>query len=121
MQKIWSLIRPIVLWDYRRGSWQYDVICGLIVAFIFLTPREFFGDQPRPPILREVEAVSPDVESEVFLINAQEVSGANADDIKAKMERLLHQRTGRELQITEIRPNEGPNGGLDSYLVYARP
>jgi hypothetical protein len=38
-------IIDVLLWNYERGSWQYDVMCGLIVAFILLTPRSFFrGD-----------------------------------------------------------------------------
>jgi hypothetical protein len=31
-----------VLWDYERGTWQYDVFCLLIIAFIFLTPKAWF-------------------------------------------------------------------------------
>ena len=37
----------LVFWDFERGSWQYDIICILILAFIFLTPRDFFRDQPK--------------------------------------------------------------------------
>ena len=36
-------------WTYPRGSLEYDVMVGLILAFIFLTPRQFFRDQPRHP------------------------------------------------------------------------
>jgi len=31
-----------LLWDHERGTWQYDVFCLLIVAFIFLTPKAWF-------------------------------------------------------------------------------
>jgi hypothetical protein len=31
-----------LLWDHKRGSWQYDVFCLLIIAFIFLTPKSWF-------------------------------------------------------------------------------
>lgn len=37
----------LLLWDFSRGSWQYDVVVAAILAFIFLTPREMFRDQPR--------------------------------------------------------------------------
>ena len=36
-----------VLWTYPRGSWQYDVLCLLILLFIFLPSRSFFQDGPR--------------------------------------------------------------------------
>ncbi len=33
-------------WSYERGSWQYDIICAVILAFIFLTPASWFHDRP---------------------------------------------------------------------------
>lgn len=35
-------------WSYPRGSLQYDIMVAMILAFIFLTPRHWFRDQPRP-------------------------------------------------------------------------
>jgi hypothetical protein len=32
----------VLFWRYQRGSWQYDILCGLILAFIFLTPKAVF-------------------------------------------------------------------------------
>lgn len=31
-----------ILWDFERGSRQYDIFCLLIIAFIFLTPKAWF-------------------------------------------------------------------------------
>jgi hypothetical protein len=35
-----------IFWAYERGSWQYDVIVLVILAFIFLSPRTWFNDRP---------------------------------------------------------------------------
>jgi hypothetical protein len=35
-------LKRIILWDYNRGTWQYDVLCLLIIAFIFLSPKTWF-------------------------------------------------------------------------------
>lgn len=35
-----------IFWTYQRGSWQYDIICAVILAFIFLTPAAWFHDRP---------------------------------------------------------------------------
>ncbi len=35
-------MKNIILWNYERASWQWDVLCLLIVAFIFLTPKVWF-------------------------------------------------------------------------------
>ena len=39
-------MKRFLLWSFDRGSIQYDVICGLILAFIFLTPGHAFNDRP---------------------------------------------------------------------------
>jgi hypothetical protein len=36
-----------VLWTYPRGSWQYDVLCVLILLFVFVPSHSFFQDGPR--------------------------------------------------------------------------
>lgn len=41
------MIRNIVLWSYERASWQWDVLCLLIVAFIFLTPKAWFDKREK--------------------------------------------------------------------------
>jgi hypothetical protein len=34
--------KKVVFWNYSRTSWQWDVLCVLILAFIFLTPKSWF-------------------------------------------------------------------------------
>ena len=38
--------RKIVFWNYSRTTWQWDVLCVLILAFIFLTPKSWFASNP---------------------------------------------------------------------------
>lgn len=40
-------MKNFIQWNYERGSWQYDVFCLLIVAFIFLTPKTWFEKKER--------------------------------------------------------------------------
>ena len=44
--KIKLVVTRSVLWAYQRGSWQYDLIVLVILAFIFLSPRSWFNDRP---------------------------------------------------------------------------
>ena len=37
----------LIFWDFPRASWPYDLVVAAILAFIFLTPREIFNDQPK--------------------------------------------------------------------------
>ncbi len=45
-------LKNIILWSYARASWQWDLLCILIVLFIFLTPKSWFDKkddlQPKP-------------------------------------------------------------------------
>jgi len=57
MKLILTTLKKTLFWSYERGSWQYDVMCVLILAFIFFVPRSLFYE---PIIVRseEVGAVS---------------------------------------------------------------
>jgi hypothetical protein len=36
------MLKDILLWKYERASPQWDVLCLLCLAFIFLTPKAWF-------------------------------------------------------------------------------
>jgi len=40
-------MKNIIQWNYYRGSWQWDVLCVLILAFIFLTPKTWFDKKEK--------------------------------------------------------------------------
>jgi hypothetical protein len=42
MAKIGGTLRNVFIWTYPRGTVPYDIICALILLFIFLTPRACF-------------------------------------------------------------------------------
>src|SRR5262249_15866142 len=55
MNIIFTTLKKILFWCYDRGTWQYDLLCVLILAFIFLAPNWVFNtsgrstpDQPLP-------------------------------------------------------------------------
>jgi hypothetical protein len=39
-------MKRLLIWSFERGSFHYDIMCGLILAFIFLTPKVVFDDRP---------------------------------------------------------------------------
>lgn len=41
-------MKNVILWSYSRGSWQYDVLCLIIILTVFLVPSRYFGDRDRP-------------------------------------------------------------------------
>ena len=40
-------MKNFIQWNYERGTWQYDIFCLLIIAFIFLTPKTWFDKRER--------------------------------------------------------------------------
>lgn len=121
LKKLWTALRPTVFWSHRRGSWQYDIICALILAFIFLTPRTFFGDRPRTPFAREIQSLSDAPSTLVFVVDAQVVDETPAAERNGRLERMLEKRTGRNLSVVDVQPAPAGTDASRSYLVYARP
>jgi hypothetical protein len=56
-------MKNIINWNYERASWQWDLLCLLILMFIFLTPKEWFNNESTmatqtPPTAVQVEGPS---------------------------------------------------------------
>ncbi len=49
MGRVGGVFRNVLVWSYERGTIQYDIICGLILAFIFFVPRSCFV-KPKPDL-----------------------------------------------------------------------
>jgi len=50
MKSLLVAIKDVLLWNHARGTWQYDVLCLLIVLAVFLVPSRYFGDRDRPVV-----------------------------------------------------------------------
>ncbi len=78
MGRAMDMFRNTLLWTYGRGTWQYDLICALILAFIFLTPVSFFNAKGVPAknesVLQQSQKADPAAQSD----------GQAADPRKAK-------------------------------------
>ncbi len=56
-------LKNIILWNYERASWQWDLLCFLIILFIFLTPKAWFDKREATQVSRsivKVQEFSPD-------------------------------------------------------------
>ena len=121
LSRLWKSLRPVVFWSYRRGSWQYDLICVAILAFIFGTPKSFFNDRPGPPTTRAVERLADAGDDLVFWIEASAVGESGDEQLESELRTLVERRSGQALQVTKVDRSAGPDGALRAYVVYARP
>lgn len=117
--RVWSRLRPAVFWEFRRGSWQYDIIVALILAFIFLTPPGMFNDRPSKPVVHEVEHAATD--ARVFWIDPGALDRANPESASERLQYLLTSHSGESLRIVSTEPARDDAGNIQAYLVFAQP
>ncbi len=117
--KFWAAVRPAILWGYSRGSWQYDIIVILILAFIFLLPRSTFNDRPSAPVVQEV--ASPSTEVRVFWVEPGALDRANPDQAEGNLLGLLRAEHGQQMTIMRTEPARDAAGNVRGFLVYAEP
>ncbi len=73
------MLKRIILWDHERGTWQYDVFCLLIIAFIFLSPKTLFNAE-RPAT--RADAISVKTEAVSVRPMAISTDRARTNDIE---------------------------------------
>lgn len=113
-----SVVRPLIFWEFPRASWQYDVVVALILAFIFLTPRSFFKDQPRPASIVQMPA---EPGATVFWFETALLEPVPDAQRPARAAELLKKRLGRDITVTRVEPMYDPEGEIRGYIAMARP
>src|SRR5436190_23989867 len=93
--------KKIAFWNYSRTSWQWDVLCVLILAFIFLTPKSWFVSTP--PIQTAVILASDLVEKR-----------EDSPEIGQRARALLNRVNG---QVVNVRPRRDESGKVIAYEV----
>ena len=115
------MLKRFILWDFPRASWQYDVMVGIILAFIFLTPRDFFRDQPRIPNASSIAMLPAEKGSSPFFVDAELLKNTPENQQVDKLTELLQKRTGnRRLQVIRVEPILDSEGELQGYMAFAR-
>jgi hypothetical protein len=97
MNRAWKTLSGYFWWTYDRGSFHYDVMVTLILAFIFLAPFKVnFKDKPAPakPHLNQV-VVYPDGQGGmVYEVSADSVKGMDDAKIRADLLRAIQPVAG---------------------------
>jgi hypothetical protein len=116
------MLKRFILWDYPRASWQYDVMVGLILAFIFLTPRDWFRDQPRIPTASSIASIPGEKGTSVFFVNTELLAGVPEPQRVARLTQLLRRQAGDpRLQVSRVEPILDSEGSMQGYMAFARP
>jgi len=111
-------LKRFLLWDYPRASWQYDVMVAVILAFIFLTPRDFFKDQPRAS---NIVRLSSTAGESAFLVEPELLDSVPEPERGSTVERLLKERFGKRQSVMQLEPIFGNEREVKGYIVHTRP
>jgi hypothetical protein len=109
-------LRRLLFWDFPRTSWQWDIIVTLILAFIFLTPRDVFRDQPRAASIQMLPA------QQGFLIEPKLLANVPEADQPKKATELVNQRFKTHTTILRVEPVlDEAESEIKGYMAYTKP
>ena len=103
MKIILSTLKKILFWSYERGSLQYDLMCVLILAFIFLSPNRLFQSRA---------AAAP------LIVRGVEIGPVEPNNLERSIKSYL-ERQGYAVNISRIEQGEDSSGDV-TYVVYKK-
>ena len=116
------MLKRFILWDFPRASWQYDVIVAVILAFVFLTPRDWFRDQPRIPNASSIAMLPSENGSLVFFEDRELLDNIPGNQQVERLTQLLRTHTSNNrLAVTRVEPIVNSEEERQGYLAFARP
>ena len=107
------MLRKLFFWNYARNTWQWDVLCVVILIFIFLSPKSWFENSERRGYLAHQNSTASTVLiSPELIVNAQD---------KGEVEQVVRTFTGRnDVQIVSVRKVVDKDGKTRGYEVDIR-
>ena len=97
MRGLFTTLKKIFFWNYARNTWQWDLLCVVILIFIFLTPKGWFSSGELPQ-----QTVHPSRVAATLILSPEVVSN-EAD--KGEIGRRIEALTGRkDVEVLAVRP-----------------
>jgi hypothetical protein len=114
-----SLLKRLIFWDFPRASWRYDVAVGLILAFIFVTPREWFRDQPKASSI----ILMPSLHHSERVFIATELLEEVPDKARpGQAEALIRKRIGKSWHVVRVEPiRDEAEQETKGFIAYTAP
>jgi hypothetical protein len=107
-----NTLKKIFFWNYARNTWQWDVLCVVILVFIFLTPKDWLDTGERPKAKAHPSPVATLVLSPELVANEQD---------KVQIAERVKERTGRsQIEVLAVRKVVGSDGRTISFEVDIR-
>ena len=128
MRELSKISYNIFFWVYERGTLQYDILCALILLFIFLSPRYLFQDWPvinSPHQFKFGEQIVDTFDEKgnpVLNISTQLVPAIqDALALKSAAKTQLEKTLNKPISIADIKPILGENGETIGFSIWLGP
>ena len=116
-----------IFWSFDRGSFQYDVLCGLILIVMFAIPPTLFNDRPDYTRLGgedEIRRTRDDDGDVVYTVKVDAGFGADEGEVeKAARDRLrtfldAGAETSDIFEVDRVEAIYNIRGGLAAYSFW---
>lgn len=108
-------MKHLIFWDFPRTSWQYDIVVALILAFIFLTPRAVFKDQPRAMSVVRVPVHST---TATFWIEADLLTAKDDGGRLAQASDIITKKTGKAATVKRLEVIRSAEEETRGYMAF---
>jgi hypothetical protein len=111
------MMKRLLFWEFPRASWRYDLVVALILAFIFLTPRSWFGDQPRTS---SVVQLPGEAGAEIYWLEEDLLRSVPDSNKPARAAELIASRYKHKVQVLRVEQIVGAEGESRGFMAFAR-
>lgn len=119
MSRIGRTLKGYLFWTYDRGSFHYDVMVTLILAFIFIAPRfinfkDQLGERPGHP-----NGVAVTGEAKLYQVDASAVDAQDEGMVRANFLRAVRPIAGSGT-VDRVEPVRDAAGHIVAYQAWVR-
>jgi len=110
-----------LLWTFDRGSFQWDVMCLLILAFLFIIPRHFFQDVPEFMKVSATESVHKTVDKNgntVFTVKLDTPRFIDTRELREATAGMLQAHLGKPVRPLNVQPIRDWAGRVIAYAIW---
>lgn len=114
------ILKGYIFWTHERGSFHYDVMVSLILAFIFITPFVWhYGDTPQTatPAAHSVLVQVSSPGSYIFDVPAVDVRDG-ATPLRDQLQQRIDAVSGT-VTLSRYEPVKRTDGKITFYRVWA--
>ena len=119
-------LKGYFFWTHPRGSFHYDVMVTLILAFIFVTPHLWnYGDKPpeNAAIEGPIQVTSDGDHGFIVTVQYADVKvdpSSNVSTVRHALQKAIEPVTGDAVAIVRWETVWGPAGTPTAWKVWAR-